>query len=63
MKRVAPLLRDRRGASVIELALTLPILVTALYGIFVVGCMMEANAGIQHALGRRARRDTVPHAK
>jgi len=59
MKRVAPLLRDRGGASVIELALTLPILVTALYGIFVVGCMMEANAGIQHALGEGARAATL----
>lgn len=59
MRQILRLIRDKRGASMIELALTLPILMTALYGIFVVGCMLEANAGIQHALGEGARAATL----
>jgi len=59
MTQILRLIRDRRGASMIELALSLPILMTALYGIFVVGSMMEASAGIQHALGEGARAATL----
>jgi Flp pilus assembly protein TadG len=48
-------LRDELGAAVIEMALSLPILVVMIYGIFTLGQLFEANAGMQHALGEGAR--------
>lgn len=47
--------RDERGATIIETAIALPVLVTMIYGIFTIGQLFEANAGIQHALGQGAR--------
>jgi Flp pilus assembly protein TadG len=47
--------RDEQGAAIIEMALSLPILVTMIYGIFTLGQLFEANAGMQHALGEGAR--------
>lgn len=46
---------DEQGAAIIEMAIALPVLVSMIYGIFTVGQMFEANAGIQHALGEGAR--------
>ena len=51
--------RDQRGASAVEMALAMPILVACIYGIFMIGLMFQANAGIQHALGEGARAATV----
>ena len=51
--------RCQRGAAVIEFALSLPILVLLIYGIFQVGLMFQANAGMQHALGEGARYATL----
>lgn len=48
-------IRDEGGAAVIEAAIALPVLITMLYGIFTIGQLFEANAGIQHALGEGAR--------
>lgn len=53
------LLRSDRGATTVELALVLPILVLFVYGIVVVGIMFQANAGMQHALGEGARLATL----
>ena len=50
---------DRGGASAIELALALPVLTSMLYGIFTVGQLFEADAGVQHALGEGARYATL----
>jgi Flp pilus assembly protein TadG len=50
---------DDRGANVIEFAITLPILTVFIYGIFVVGKLFEASAGMQHALGESARYATL----
>jgi Flp pilus assembly protein TadG len=47
--------RDERGVAAIEMAFTLPILTAMIYGIFAIGQLFEANAGIQHALGEGAR--------
>lgn len=47
--------RDERGAAAIEAAIALPVLITMIYGIFTLGQLFEANAGIQHALGEGAR--------
>ena len=51
--------RDERGAAVIEMAIALPILVTFIYGIFQLGVLFQANAGMQHALGEGARYATI----
>jgi hypothetical protein len=52
-------LRDERGAAAIELAFALPVLVLFIYGIFVIGQLMAANAGMQNALGQGARYATL----
>jgi Flp pilus assembly protein TadG len=51
--------RDERGASAVEFALALPVLVTMIYGIFEFGQLYEANASMQHALGEGARLATL----
>lgn len=51
--------KDERGAAVVELALSLPVLVTMIYGIFEFSQLYEANAGMQHALGEGARVATL----
>jgi len=51
--------RDEQGAAVIEMALSLPILTVMIYGIFILGQLFEANAGMQHALGEGARYGTL----
>ena len=54
-RRSAMLRRDERGAAAIEMAIALPVLVSMIYGIFTVGQLYEASAGMQHALGEGAR--------
>jgi len=51
--------RDQRGAAVIEMAIALPVLVLFIWGIFQVGLLFQANAGMQHALGEGARYATI----
>jgi Flp pilus assembly protein TadG len=54
------LLRNcQRGAAVIEFAIAVPVLVVMIYGIFEVGLIYQANAGMQHALGEGARLATL----
>lgn len=53
------LLRNREGAAVVELAISLPVLVTMIYGIFECSQLYEANSGMQHALGEGARYATL----
>ena len=43
--------RNQRGAAVIEIAIALAVLITFIYGIFQMGTLYQANAGMQHALG------------
>ena len=50
---------NQRGAAVIEFALSLPILVLMIWGIFECSLLFEANAGMQHALGEGARLATL----
>jgi Flp pilus assembly protein TadG len=50
---------DEQGAAAIEMAFTLPILILFIYGIFQVGVVMAADAGMQHALGEGARLATI----
>lgn len=51
--------RDERGAAAIEFAIAVPVLVSLIWGIFQIGLLMEANAGMQHALGEGARYATL----
>jgi Flp pilus assembly protein TadG len=46
---------DERGTAAIEVAISLPVIITMIYGIFSIGQLFMANAGIQHALGQGAR--------
>jgi Flp pilus assembly protein TadG len=59
MTRRSILRRDERGAAALEMALALPPLVTMIYGIFTLGQVFEAQAGMQHALGEGARYGTL----
>lgn len=51
--------KNEDGAAVVELAISLPVLVTLIYGIFECSQLYEANAGMQHALGEGARYATL----
>ena len=50
---------DQSGAAAVEMALSLPILLTFIYGMMQVGMVMAADAGMQHALGEGARLATI----
>lgn len=47
------------GAAAIELALALPVLILFIIGIFSFGQILEADAGMQHAIGEGARYATL----
>ena len=51
--------KDERGVAMIEMAFALPILLLFIFGIFQFGVILQANAGIQHALGEGARYATL----
>ena len=59
MSVLKPLRVNERGAAVIEFAIALPVLLVMIYGIFQVGLLFQANAGMQHALGEGARLATL----
>ena len=59
MSKLSLLRRDDRGAAAIEMAIALPVLVAMIYGLFQVGLLYQANAGMQHALGEGARVATL----
>ncbi len=46
MKLLRLLKRDERGVAVIEIAIVLPVLILFIYGIFQVGILYQANAGM-----------------
>jgi Flp pilus assembly protein TadG len=53
------LLRDERGATVVEFAFAFPALIVLIYAIAQLGMVYRAMSGIQHALGEGARIATV----
>ena len=59
MSRVNILRRDEQGAAAIEFAIAVPVLILLIYGIFRIGLLFQANAGMQHALGEGARYATI----
>jgi Flp pilus assembly protein TadG len=50
---------DEQGAAAIEMAFALPVLLLFVFGIFQLGVILQANAGMQHALGEGARLATI----
>lgn len=59
MTVIAKLRRDERAVAAIELAFGLPVLLLFIFGIFQFGVILQANAGMQHALGEGARMATI----
>jgi Flp pilus assembly protein TadG len=59
MTVLTPLRRNEEGAAAIEFAIALPVLLVMIYGIFQIGLIFQANAGMQHALGEGARYATL----
>lgn len=53
------IIRDQEGGAAIEMAIALPLLVSFIYGIFQIGLVFQANAGVKHALGEAAREATI----
>jgi Flp pilus assembly protein TadG len=47
------------GTAAVEMALALPVLVSIIYGIFSFGQILEADAGMQSAIGEGARYATL----
>jgi len=59
MNQFKNLIRDEQGATVVELAFALPVLVVMIWMITQLGFILRANAGIQQALGEGARFATL----
>ena len=59
MMRIRKLFADSAGAAAMEFALAVPVLIAFIWGIFQVGMLYHANAGMQHALGEAARYATL----
>ena len=59
MTALTRLRRNEEGAAAIEFAISLPVLLVMIYGIFQIGLIFQANAGMQHALGEGARYATL----
>ncbi|HEX2803963.1 MAG TPA: TadE family protein [Sphingomicrobium sp.] len=51
--------RDRKGSAAIEFAIAVPVLVSFIVGIIQTSVYLQANAGVQHALGEGARVATI----
>jgi len=57
--RRRPLLRDSRGSAAVEFAVSVPVLIFMIWGIFQVAMVLQAQAGIQQAMGEGARLATI----
>lgn len=56
---IRTLIRNNRGAAVIEMAFALPTIILFIWILLQLGLVFRASAGIQHALGEGARAATV----
>lgn len=57
--RLLRMLRNEAGSAMIEFAISIPILTLFMWGIFQFGMILEAQAGMQNALGEGARYATI----
>lgn len=56
---IGKLASDQRGASAVEFALAIPILLTLIIGILQLGILFSANAGLRQAVEEGARYATI----
>lgn len=59
MRFARKLTSDCSGSTAVEFAIAVPVLVTFIWGLFQIGILYRANAGMQHALGEAARYATI----
>lgn len=59
MTKFRRLIRNDRGAAVIETAFALPALIILVWAVVQLGLVFRAMSGIQHALGEGARLATI----
>jgi Flp pilus assembly protein TadG len=59
MMRVRKLLSDIRGSAAVEFAVAVPVLIIMIWGIFQVAIVLQAQAGVEQALGEGARYATI----
>jgi Flp pilus assembly protein TadG len=59
VRRLKSLLRDSKGAAVVEMAFALPSLIVLLWMVVQLGLVFRAMSGIQHSLGEGARAATL----
>jgi Flp pilus assembly protein TadG len=59
MTRFIRIRRNQDGAAAIEFAIAVPVLVMFIWGIYQIGLLFWASAGMQHALGEGARYATL----
>ena len=59
MKRAFRILRDPSGATLIEFAFALPVLILFIWMLYQFALVFRANSGIQHSLGEGARMATL----
>lgn len=52
-------IRDDRGSAAIEFAIAVPVLIMMIWGMFQISILLEANAGVEQALGEGARYATI----
>jgi Flp pilus assembly protein TadG len=57
--RARRLARDSRGATIVEMAFALPVLIIMIWMVIQLGLVFRAMSGIQHALGEGARSATL----
>jgi len=53
------LMHDIRGSAAVEFAVSVPVLIFMIWGIFQVAMVLQAQAGIQQAMGEGARLATI----
>lgn len=58
MKRLRDL-HDEAGAAAMEFAFAVPVLIMLIWAIFQIAMVLQANAGVQQALGEGARYATI----
>lgn len=59
MTRFRKIGADKTGSAAIEFVVAAPVLVSMLWGIFQFAVLLQANAGMHHALGEGARLATI----
>ena len=52
-------IRDEGGSAAIEFAIAVPVLIMMIWGMFQISILLEANAGVEQALGEGARYATI----